>query len=63
MEGNADDALTDGLGHCLGEGASFKYGEEDKEFGLRYDKLESYLLNIIVPATVDGHGIQDNWSK
>lgn len=40
MEGDGDDTPVDGLGHYLHEGASLRCGEEDKDFDLRYNKLE-----------------------
>lgn len=40
MEGDGDDTPVDGLGHCLHEGSSLRCVEDDKDFGLRYNKLE-----------------------
>lgn len=40
MEGDGDDIPVDGLGYCLHEGARLRSGEEDKDFGLRYNELE-----------------------
>lgn len=57
MENYEYDILVDGLSYCFYEGISFRYREEDKGFGLRYDKLENCLLNIIVEFLIDGYGI------
>lgn len=59
MEGDGDDTPVDSLGHCLHEGASLKHREEDTDFDLRYDKLETCLLNLIAESLIDGYGIQE----
>lgn len=55
VEGEGDD----GLGHCLHEGANLKCREEDMDFDLRYDKLETCILHIIAESLIDGYGIQE----
>lgn len=59
VENYEHDTLVDGLSHCPHEGTSLRYREEDKGFGLRYDKLENCLLNIIAEFPIDGYGIQE----
>lgn len=59
MEGDGDDMLPNHLGHYLLEDTSLRYGEEDKDFGLRYNKLESCLLNIITESPIEWYGIQE----
>lgn len=59
MKGDEVDTPADSLGHCLHEGASLKHREKEMDFDLRYDKLETCLLNIISASLVDGYGIQE----